>query len=197
LTHTLPPQSNQQNADAHLSKSDRFGTSDLRDFEDVITGNGLNADVITGTGSSQHSTSSSPRNQIVDTGLLAMKYAPNSFVDLVSDERTNRAVLRWVKEWDNFVFGSKSTNNARNRDMSNPPPEDPRPEFKILLLAGPPGTGTSFLFYIHTYIQRYVHTDIHRDLHRYIHTDIHRDLHIYKHTYIHTERHACLFDVLL
>ena len=37
--------------------------------------------------------------------LWVEKYAPKKFVDLLSDERLNRHVLRWVKEWDGLVFG--------------------------------------------------------------------------------------------
>ena len=33
------------------------------------------------------------------------KYAPHSFMSLLSDERTNRQVAAWVKDWDVCVFG--------------------------------------------------------------------------------------------
>lgn len=36
--------------------------------------------------------------------LWVDKYAPESFRDLLSDERVNREVLRAVKAWDRFVF---------------------------------------------------------------------------------------------
>jgi len=36
--------------------------------------------------------------------LWVDKYAPKNFFDLLSDERTNREVLTWVKEWDPIVF---------------------------------------------------------------------------------------------
>ncbi|CAN6486250.1 unnamed protein product [Victoria cruziana] len=39
--------------------------------------------------------------------LWVDKYAPRSFTELLSDERTNREVLCWLKEWDSCVFGSK------------------------------------------------------------------------------------------
>lgn len=35
------------------------------------------------------------------------KYKPKRFIDLLSDERTNREVLLWVKKWDRFVFPDK------------------------------------------------------------------------------------------
>ena len=40
-----------------------------------------------------------------ESQLWVDKYAPESFLDLISDERTNRQVLHWVKTWDPIVFG--------------------------------------------------------------------------------------------
>ncbi|KAG0606534.1 hypothetical protein M758_9G148800 [Ceratodon purpureus] len=39
--------------------------------------------------------------------LWVDKYAPRSFTELLSDEQTNREVLRWLKQWDSCVFGAK------------------------------------------------------------------------------------------
>ncbi|MEW5318683.1 MAG: hypothetical protein WDW38_009885 [Sanguina aurantia] len=39
--------------------------------------------------------------------LWVDKYAPRHFMDLLSDERTNREVVKWVKAWDATVFGSR------------------------------------------------------------------------------------------
>ncbi|GAQ84926.1 DNA replication checkpoint protein CHL12/CTF18 [Klebsormidium nitens] len=36
--------------------------------------------------------------------LWVDKYAPRAFTELLSDEQTNREVLRWIKEWDPCVF---------------------------------------------------------------------------------------------
>jgi len=66
-----------------------------------------------------------------DTCLLVDKYAPNCFTDLVSNERNNREVLKWVQSWKEFVFGSGG--------------EHARPEEKVILLCGPPGAGKSTL----------------------------------------------------
>lgn len=35
------------------------------------------------------------------------KYRPQRFIDLLSDERTNREVLTWIKKWDRYVFPDK------------------------------------------------------------------------------------------
>jgi chromosome transmission fidelity protein 18 len=39
--------------------------------------------------------------------LWVNKYKPTSFLHLLSDENTNRLVLKWIKSWDSFVFGKK------------------------------------------------------------------------------------------
>ncbi|KAK3019198.1 hypothetical protein RJ639_002970 [Escallonia herrerae] len=39
--------------------------------------------------------------------LWVDKYAPSSFMELLSDEQTNREVLLWLKQWDSCVFGSE------------------------------------------------------------------------------------------
>lgn len=47
-------------------------------------------------------------NGAVESQLWVDKYAPRVFTELLSDEKTNREVLHWVKEWDECVFGKKS-----------------------------------------------------------------------------------------
>ncbi len=39
--------------------------------------------------------------------LWVNKYKPSMFLHLLSDENTNRLVLKWIKSWDSFVFGKK------------------------------------------------------------------------------------------
>lgn len=43
------------------------------------------------------------------------KYRPQIFTDLVGDERVNREVMGWVKEWDQCVFGKKKRKLKRTR----------------------------------------------------------------------------------
>jgi chromosome transmission fidelity protein 18 len=74
--------------------------------------------------------------------LWVDKYAPRTFMDLVSDERVNRRVLRWVKEWDPFVFGG-----ARGAKSAAPPVAG-RPERPLMLISGPPGLGKTTLAHI-------------------------------------------------
>ncbi|KAI3743117.1 hypothetical protein L1987_60820 [Smallanthus sonchifolius] len=44
---------------------------------------------------------------VVTERLWVDKYSPNSFVELLSDEHTNREVLMWLKQWDSSVFGAE------------------------------------------------------------------------------------------
>ncbi|TMW63058.1 hypothetical protein Poli38472_005676 [Pythium oligandrum] len=93
------------------------------------------------------------------------KYKPQRFIDLLSDERTNREVLGWIKQWDRFVFPNKKQSHppvetatpsfgkpgqyGKNADASGAAAgvdtNDPRPREKIILLCGPPGAGKSTL----------------------------------------------------
>lgn len=40
----------------------------------------------------------------VEDQLWVDKYAPKNFLDLLSDDKTNRSILSWLKEWDPYVF---------------------------------------------------------------------------------------------
>lgn len=39
--------------------------------------------------------------------LWVQKYKPNKYLDLLSDESTNRMLLRWLKLWDKIVFNKE------------------------------------------------------------------------------------------
>ncbi|XP_047324218.1 chromosome transmission fidelity protein 18 homolog [Impatiens glandulifera] len=44
--------------------------------------------------------------EVLHESLWVDKYSPSSFMELLSDEHTNREVLMWLKHWDSCVFGS-------------------------------------------------------------------------------------------
>ncbi|KAJ1948348.1 Chromosome transmission fidelity protein 18 [Linderina macrospora] len=99
------------------------------------------------------------RTSIVDSTLWVDKYRAQSFLDLVSDERVNRAVMQWIKEWDYCVFGRDNAlttrTNANINGYGKALPTKPkstdrwkRPEKRILLLSGPPGLGKTTLAHV-------------------------------------------------
>jgi flagellar biosynthesis GTPase FlhF len=90
--------------------------------------------------------------------LWVDKYAPQSFTQLLSLEKTNREVLKALKRWDTFVFkknGSNKLSGGGERDSldgemmkgseaneeNNGLDTDARPKNKVIMLCGPPGTG--------------------------------------------------------
>lgn len=117
-----------------------------------------NAAIATDSNSSNRS-----KNNSRDYMLWVDKHAPKSFPDLLSDERTNREVLRALRRWDPYVFCkdpplrplyqrqreqeqrekqhafNKNEKEEIKKDNSN----DKRPEenARVILLSGPPGVG--------------------------------------------------------
>ena len=75
-------------------------------------------------------------------GLWVDKYAPQGFMDLLSDEKINRDVVKWMKMWDHCVFGKSIDSKEQSTDAYK------RPDQKIVLLAGPPGLGKTTLAHI-------------------------------------------------
>ena len=91
-----------------------------------------------------------------DHHLWVDKYAPNTFTQLLSLEKTNREVLKALKRWDTFVFKRKDDENQSNntksvagssvtgsgaKDSNEGLDDDSRPKNKVIMLCGPPGTG--------------------------------------------------------
>ncbi|KAJ3174600.1 hypothetical protein HDU87_007082 [Geranomyces variabilis] len=84
--------------------------------------------------------------------LWVDKYSPRMYIDLVGDERINREVLTWVKEWDFCVFKKPRRKPANQKSEPEVPDfkRDPlqRPDKKVLLLTGPPGLGKTTLAHV-------------------------------------------------
>ena len=97
-----------------------------------------------------------------DGRLWCDKYAPKRYIDLLTDDITNRKVMTWLKSWDNIAFPERGTVDLRpptvGRKSANPfvvkqnltTPQTIDQEFnkanrKILMLFGAPGTGKSTL----------------------------------------------------
>ncbi|KAF9115488.1 hypothetical protein BGX27_007617 [Mortierella sp. AM989] len=88
--------------------------------------------------------------------LWVDKYRPKKYTDLMGDERVNREVLSWIKEWDQCVFGRKykkftsEYKQQQQQQFKDFRKQDPlgRPDRKILLLTGPPGLGKTTMAHV-------------------------------------------------
>lgn len=76
--------------------------------------------------------------------LWLEKYRPQSFFELMSDERINENVMLWVKQWDQLVFGREPKESLKKRFLYSNDVLG-RPQRKILLIHGPPGLGKTTL----------------------------------------------------
>eukprot|EP01026_Neomeris_dumetosa_P073208 TRINITY_DN75095_c0_g1_i1.p1 TRINITY_DN75095_c0_g1~~TRINITY_DN75095_c0_g1_i1.p1 ORF type:complete len:678 (+),score=54.03 TRINITY_DN75095_c0_g1_i1:20-2053(+) len=70
------------------------------------------------------------------------KYVAQSYVELMSDEKSNMCVLQWLKQWEKCVFDR--TNDGRLVTSSHLK-LDQRPLQPILLICGNPGSGKTTL----------------------------------------------------
>lgn len=68
------------------------------------------------------------------TQLMAEKYRPKGYFELLGNDDANRQILRWLHYWRSCVFGTESILNEYTDRLG-------RPLKKVLLIHGPPGTG--------------------------------------------------------
>ncbi|NXO99154.1 CTF18 protein, partial [Certhia brachydactyla] len=107
--------------------------------------------------------------------LWVDKFSPRRYMELLSDDYTNRCLLKWLKLWDTVVFGKDKAGKkpkagpAAHSSLSHPK-EHPnkwktkvqlteeileaeldqhkRPKYKVALLCGPPGLGKTTLAHV-------------------------------------------------
>jgi len=93
------------------------------------------------------------------TELWVEKYKPRNYMELLSDDGTNRTLLMWLKLWDKLVFNKESKVTQKKEEDEKPKfsslPEvltdydtQGRPVQQVALLHGPPGLGKTTLAHI-------------------------------------------------
>ncbi|XP_062392857.1 chromosome transmission fidelity protein 18 homolog isoform X2 [Sardina pilchardus] len=101
--------------------------------------------------------------------LWVDRFSPRHFTELLSDDFTNRCLLKWLKLWDSVVFGrerkprpvpqdSKNANQSQNNFKTKSQiteeileaelDQHKRPKYKVAMLSGPPGLGKTTLAHI-------------------------------------------------
>ncbi|XP_056618848.1 chromosome transmission fidelity protein 18 homolog [Triplophysa dalaica] len=107
--------------------------------------------------------------------LWVDQFSPRHYTELLSDDFTNRCLLKWLKLWDTVVFGRERKTRPTHTDVRSNFPnaqnqnqfqrfktksqiteeilegeldQYKRPKFKVALLSGPPGLGKTTLAHI-------------------------------------------------
>lgn len=106
--HTLEAAVDKQNFEAALAESKAAAAEQQQQQQQQQLQS-------TGDEQQAHNNEVSPGSS---SALWAAKYAPSSFLDLLSDEQINRDVVRWLKSWDPCVFGTPDTTTGMGRRAS-------------------------------------------------------------------------------
>lgn len=93
--------------------------------------------------------------------LWVEKWRPQNFLELVGNEKNNRRVMRWLRQWSPVVFGEilpedpvinrfKQIRGQEKKVNSVEIDKDPfqRPDKKIILIHGPPGIGKTSVAHV-------------------------------------------------
>ncbi|XP_066496584.1 chromosome transmission fidelity protein 18 homolog [Tiliqua scincoides] len=114
-------------------------------------------------------------DQLAHHSLWVDRFTPRHYIELLSDDYTNRCLLKWLKLWDTVVFGKeKPVKKAKPSAVDHQPFKHPkeqqgkwksktqlteealeaeldpqnRPKYKVALLCGPPGLGKTTLAHV-------------------------------------------------
>jgi DNA polymerase III delta prime subunit len=127
--------------------------------------NNTSTSTLTSPTSTTPTPTSTPTPTMYGDQLWVDKFAPHSFIELLSNEQTNRDVLRALKEWDPYVFGTPALapkpdmypnqqnnpeDNKEKEKLSTNKSDDIRPDVqaRVMLLCGSPGVGKTTLAHI-------------------------------------------------
>ena len=59
------------------------------------------------------SSKTAPTKVVSDGKLWVDKYSSAKYMDLLTDDYTNRKVMTWLKSWDNLAFPERDTVNLK------------------------------------------------------------------------------------